>query len=157
MKPPAPPARTPKEIAEILIGLEGLELHFEDSGFPHISSHSTSGLDENSDDEKDPPPPEVFDAEEFEIATDAFLSCLIRIGLLRVDEKDQPPTIPDVFEDLFGGEHEIVELARHFNNHVTGYFGWICYEDMRKAFKCFLQIKKTIEAMREGDLFDTSR
>lgn len=67
-----------------------------------------------------------------------------------------------MFARFFGGEHEIVETAGSFEDHIVGYFGWIDYENMKAAYEELLEIKAfiskelgTFDGAGNAELFDT--
>jgi hypothetical protein len=153
------PGLDASKLEVVLAGLEEIEAHFDNEGFSGGSSvhgEIKSGHGNISSDESEPEDtydlPDVFDAEEIEIAIDAFLSRLIKAKVIK---KSKPtPAISDVFESWLGPDHEIVKAASRFENHVSGYFGWVSYEDMSSAYDYFREMKEALEQLREGDLFE---
>lgn len=86
-----------------------------------------------------------FDREEVEIAIDAFLSHLLEQKLIRKKKLGGLPSFVDVFEMFFGANHKIAKVAERFEEHVTGYFGWINSDEMSEAYADFLEIQNFIQ------------
>ncbi len=97
-------------------------------------------------------PIETFDREEVEVAIDVFLTHLLKLGIIQKKKKGNLPSFSGVFESIFGEKHPATGLALSFEDHITGYFGWIDYENMKAAYGELMKIRdlvaKAIEKQR---------
>ena len=75
-----------------------------------------------------------------------ILQCSIAARrLIRESEPGQGPSLSEVFEKFVGEDHELVEKAKSFEEHIKGYFDSITYEDMEAAYNEFVEIQEIIQ------------
>lgn len=147
---------TASQLDTMVDALAEIEYHFGWQAPPQIvpgepGDETDVGDEENFADEEedDSAEPEVYDAEEIEVAVDAFLSQLIDATIVRKTKGGAMPSMFDVFERLFGEEHEASKSAKEFEGLVAGYFGWVKADDVEEAHGCLIVIKESLIKMRE--------
>ncbi len=142
-------------LAKISNAIEVIEQHFQWQGFPSKGTAEEDEIDtDNSDKDYDLDDSEegsdVFDAEEIEIAIDAFLSQLIKNEIVKKGKGNRAPSMESVFNQMFGEDHEVAKMVEEFEEHVAGYFGWISFDDMKKAYSQLMTIKEILAKMVDG-------
>ena len=146
----------PKDhVIAILAALEEIESHFEWQGISDVSENERDGSDEQAVSEDDLDDSEasatkVFDAEDIEIAIDAFLSRLIHAEIVQKSKGGGAPSMASVFQRMFGDDHEVAKMAEEFEEHVVGYFGWVSSDDMDEALNSLNQIKALLTTLKEA-------
>ena len=136
------------EQIKILVGsLEEIQYGFESYQLPE--SNGNENVQEAPDDVGEEFVPEVVEAEEIEVAIDAFISQLSIDGLIKKAALAKAPSIAEVFEELFGSNSKVVDLAREFAEQVEGYEGWLSYDEMKNAYDTFKKLKRILEGMRD--------
>src|SRR5438045_3607075 len=152
--------RPKKEVLTALSrALEEIEAYFEMWGFslgkaenqPQLPFENPELQDEKSSEEKpeeqearedsddlyggddDSGGEPVFDREEIEVAIDLFLSTLVQEKVIPKYPGNKLPTLEQVFQRIFGEDHEIIKVVHDFEEHIEGYFDVIGHDDMETA------------------------
>lgn len=150
-----------KEVLEAVSGaLEEIEASFEMMGFssgkgeafqeeapkvqPENKEYDETYGDEYGADEGNGGV-EVFQREHIEVAIDVFLSRLVQERVIKKYKRKQQPSLEDIFEHVFGENHEIIKPVQIFEEHIEGYFDLIGYEDMELAFGELADIRRIID------------
>jgi hypothetical protein len=153
--------RAPREVLETLSeALKEIEAHFEMMGFsrhkgdvfqgdapkpgPEDGKHEEPYEDDYGEDE-DEGRVAAFQREEIEVAIDVFISSLVQENVIRKYPRNKQPSLENVFEKIFGENHEIIKPVQVFEEHIEGYFDLIGYEDMEIAFAELTDIRDIID------------
>jgi hypothetical protein len=127
----------------ILESLGEVEAHFEMEGFSSgsdLTVEAPADIQEKATpdtrdaeydvEDEEPPAPTTYDRQDIEVAIDVCISELMTHGIISKARPGKNPTLSDIFENLFGKDHEIVNHARTFEQHIKGYFDIVGYEEM---------------------------
>src|SRR5277367_556942 len=100
-------------------------------GFPTgtTSAQIETVLPDEQDDDENPGGSKTFEREDVEVGIDVFISTLIQNNVIKQHRRGKQPSLEDVFEHIFGENHEITKTAKSFEEHIEGYFEVVGYED----------------------------
>jgi len=132
-----------KEALEAVIdGLRGISDVF------FVNIHQ-SNSEEDSDDYFDET--SYTEPEDVAVAVAEFASSLITEELIKKGKK--APSFSNIFEQLFGPDHDLTSKAHYFENLVSEYEGYVALEDMQAAKQVIDSMISTLSsnAKKEGD------
>jgi hypothetical protein len=141
----------PNVLEAISEGLNELKANFEIEFFPSRASPQEKKSEaQNEDDEEqyddyeEISGPSAVDREEIEVAIDVFLSHLVSVGMIKESKLGEAPSFSAVFEGFFGEDHEIAKTARDFEENIEGYFDYVSYDDLNKAYGDLMEMQRII-------------
>ena len=91
----------------------------------------------------------MIEAEQLEVAIDAFLSTLQGKGILKGKRSEELPGFADTFKWLFSDDQEVWDAADNFEQSVTSYFGWIEEDNVSSAYQQLARLKREVARVRD--------
>ena len=125
-------------------GTHGVEAR--DEGQNAVERHDEKEHEEQPEEYEEYGEPEYyFDPADIQGAVDEAISSFIKEKLVkRFDDPKTPPTLGDVFSELFGENSELKEKAEYFEELISGYEDRAHVDDLREAYEVLRSIVNDI-------------
>lgn len=101
---------------------------------PEYAENELESVWDYYDDGGDLASAQVFQREDVEVSIDVFISRLVDEKIIKKNDPEEKISLAEIFQRIFGKEHEILKLVPDFEEHIEGYFGSIGYDDMKQAY-----------------------
>lgn len=108
-------------------------------------------VEEQQDDEEDEDEAYVetkyyFDLADVEYCVDVAITEIIKENLVPgYNNPQKPPTLSEMFQDLFGEDHRLTKQVEEFEEYISGYEDQVHIDDLREAHKLMSEIIKELE------------
>jgi hypothetical protein len=87
-----------------------------------------------------------FDLADVEYCVDVAITEIIKENLVPgYDDPKTPPTLSEMFQDLFGEDHKLTKQVEEFEEYISGYEDQVHIDDLQEAHKVMSEIIKTLE------------
>ncbi len=87
-----------------------------------------------------------FDLADVEYCVDVAITEIIKENLVPgYNNPQKPPTLSEIFQDLFGEDHKLTKLVEEFEEYISGYEDQVHIDDLREAHKVMSEIIKELE------------
>ena len=102
--------------------------------------------DEEADDEAYGETKYYFDLADVEYCVDVAITEIIKENLVPgYDNPQKPPTLSEMFQDLFGENHKLTKQVEEFEEYISGYEDQVHIDDLEEAHKVMSEIIKALE------------
>jgi hypothetical protein len=102
--------------------------------------------DEEADDGANDETKYYFDLADVEYCVDVAITEIINEDLVPgYNNPHKPPTLSEMFQGLFGEDHELTKKAEEFEEYISGYEDQVHIDDLQEAHKVMSKIIKELE------------
>jgi hypothetical protein len=102
--------------------------------------------DEQAEDEAYDEKKYYFDLADVEYCVDVAITEIIKENLVPgYDNPQEPPTLSEMFQDLFGEDHKLTKQVEEFEEYISGYEDQVHIDDLQAAHKVMSEIIKELE------------
>ena len=87
-----------------------------------------------------------FDLADVEYCVDVAITEMIKENLVPgYNNPKKPPTLSEMFQDLFGENHKLTKQVEQFEEYISGYEDQVHIDDLQEAHKVMSEIIKELE------------
>ena len=87
-----------------------------------------------------------FDLADVEYCVDVAITEIIKEKLVPgYDNPQKPPTLSEIFQDMFGEDHKLTKQAEEFEEYISGYEDQVHIDDLQAAYNTISEIVKALE------------
>jgi hypothetical protein len=87
-----------------------------------------------------------FDLADVEYCVDVAITEIIKEKLVPGYENPQkPPTLSEIFQDLFGEHHKLTKQIEEFEEYISGYEDQVHIDDLKEAYNVMGEIVRELE------------
>jgi hypothetical protein len=87
-----------------------------------------------------------FDLADVEYCVDVAITEIIKENLVPgYNNPEKPPTLSEMFQDLFGEDHKLTKQVEEFEEYISGYEDQVHIDDLQEAHKVMSEIIKELE------------
>jgi len=102
--------------------------------------------DEEVDDDAYDEQTYYFELADVEYCVDVAITEMIKRKLVpEYDSEQKPPTLSEIFEDLFGEDHKLTKQVEEFEEYISGYDKQVHIDDLQAAYNLMSEIVKELE------------
>ena len=87
-----------------------------------------------------------FDLADVQYCVDVAITEIIKESLVPgYDNPQKPPTLSEIFQDLFGEDHKLTKQVEEFEEYISGYEDQVHVDDLQEAHKVMSEIINELE------------